>query len=251
MKRLLKLAEDKRSPFLNTILGAVCAFVSGSINAGGFIVFGQYTSHVTGVIASAADAIVFPRSGIIFKSGMLVFCFFVGAILATLLIQYAQKLKLHSRFALAFLVGGLVLLILGGWIYFYHVTQHWALIMELGFSLSMGIQNATVTRLSGYEIRATHMTGIVTDLGIESGKWLFDRKSINLDKFKLLFLIVSSFFIGGICGFFTFSSSLGSSSLFLYGGILVGLSIFPVFKDFQIRRRYVKVMRKRRGRKLK
>ena len=45
-------------------------------------------------------------------------------------------------------------------------------------SFSMGVQNATITRVSGAVIRTTHLTGVVTDMGIEGVQyvlWLWDR----------------------------------------------------------------------------
>jgi uncharacterized membrane protein YoaK (UPF0700 family) len=35
----------------------------------------------------------------------------------------------------------------------------------------MGLQNSLVTRLSGAIVRTTHLTGVVTDLGIEAARW--------------------------------------------------------------------------------
>jgi uncharacterized membrane protein YoaK (UPF0700 family) len=37
--------------------------------------------------------------------------------------------------------------------------------------LAMGMQNSLVTRLSGSVVRTTHLTGVVTDLGIEAARW--------------------------------------------------------------------------------
>jgi anti-anti-sigma regulatory factor len=42
---------------------------------------------------------------------------------------------------------------------------------------AMGLQNATITKISGAVIRTTHLTGVTTDLGIESVQyltWCFD-----------------------------------------------------------------------------
>ena len=239
MKRLFKLAEDKRTPLLNNLLGAICAFVSGAINAGGFISLGQYTSHITGVVATAADSVALQNIVLAIKSVGFVFQFFLGAFFATLLIQYAQTLKLHSRFALAFLVNGCVLVFLGIWTWI-HPQYHSLLILELGLFFSMGIQNATVTQLSNYELRATHMTGIVTDLGIETSKWIFDRAIFDSHRIRVLLLILTSFFIGGLSGAFSFKSSWGTLSLIGYGGVLIFLAIFPVYKDTHIRMRYFK-----------
>ena len=36
---------------------------------------------------------------------------------------------------------------------------------------AMGLQNSLVTRLSGAVVRTTHLTGVLTDLGIEGARW--------------------------------------------------------------------------------
>jgi hypothetical protein len=40
-------------------------------------------------------------------------------------------------------------------------------------SAAMGLQNATITRISGNVVRTTHLTGVVTDLGLEGVQYLF------------------------------------------------------------------------------
>ena len=42
-------------------------------------------------------------------------------------------------------------------------------------SLAMGLQNATITRISGGTVRTTHVTGVMTDLGMESAVWFMRR----------------------------------------------------------------------------
>jgi len=39
-------------------------------------------------------------------------------------------------------------------------------------SMAMGLQNATVTKISGSEVRTTHLTGVITDLGLEGVQYL-------------------------------------------------------------------------------
>src|SRR3990167_2192193 len=58
------------------------------------------------------------------------------------------------------------------------VTLNWRTpfavpVTVLLLSFIMGLQNATVTKMSSSQIRTTHMTGVVTDLGIELGKMLY------------------------------------------------------------------------------
>ena len=41
----------------------------------------------------------------------------------------------------------------------------------------MGLQNALITKISRAEIRTTHVTGLVTDIGIEMGKLIYWNKN--------------------------------------------------------------------------
>ncbi len=43
----------------------------------------------------------------------------------------------------------------------------------------MGLQNAVITKLSHAEIRTTHVTGVVTDIGIELGKLSYCNRNSN------------------------------------------------------------------------
>jgi uncharacterized membrane protein YoaK (UPF0700 family) len=77
---------------------------------------------------------------------------------AALLAAFAVLVELHGRAAVA---SGVEMLSLAG----------------VG-SLAMGLQNATITRISGGVVRTTHVTGVLTDLGLELARlslWLRDR----------------------------------------------------------------------------
>ena len=73
----------------------------------------------------------------------------------------------------------------------------------------MGMHNTVMTVLSGGIIRSTHMTGTVTDLGIELGKVLYYRRSknpklpdiaVNRPKMRLLLALLAAFILGGVVG---------------------------------------------------
>ena len=51
-----------------------------------------------------------------------------------------------------------------------------ALWLTLLPSLAMGLQNATITRISGGVVRTTHVTGVLTDLGHETAIWALRRR---------------------------------------------------------------------------
>jgi uncharacterized membrane protein YoaK (UPF0700 family) len=104
----------------------------------------------------------------------------------------------------------------------------------------MGLQNAMITKLSGAEIRTTHMTGIVTDLGIELGKLFYwnrskadaDRYAViaNRAKLRIHGTMLASFFVGGLTGAIGFKH-VGYASTVPLAAALVALAIVPVADD--------------------
>ena len=70
-------------------------------------------------------------------------------------------------------------------------------------SAACGLQNAMATTHRGAIIRTTHVTGILTDLGIMLGV-LFKGKKIDTRKAKLFIIIVTGFIIGGVLGSYFF-----------------------------------------------
>ena len=95
--------------------------------------------------------------------------------------------------------------------------------------LAMGMQNSLVTNLSGAVIRTTHLTGVVTDLGIESARWhywLFTRYTSTRGarpspvKAVLLLTILSAFTIGAISGAL-FTMNRGPSAMLVPSAALL------------------------------
>ncbi|MGF6661207.1 uncharacterized membrane protein YoaK (UPF0700 family) [Paraburkholderia atlantica] len=97
-----------------------------------------------------------------------------------------------------------------------------------------------ITKLSGAEIRTTHMTGIVTDLGIELGKLFYWNRSALVDdehavianraKLKIHGTMLAAFFVGGLLGAIGFKH-VGYVSTVPLAGVLVTLAIVPVVDD--------------------
>jgi len=72
----------------------------------------------------------------------------------------------------------------------------------------MGLQNALITKISKAEIRTTHVTGLLTDLGLELGRLIYwnqghkQSEQVRADRRRLRIhaSLVLAFFIGGISG---------------------------------------------------
>jgi len=94
----------------------------------------------------------------------------------------------------------------------------------------MGLQNATITKLSGARICTTHATGMVTDIGIEFGRAFYGlmRRSsgVHADRKKLGILLaqVGAFLIGGIVGALGYKA-LGFQFSLPLAAVLLGISV--------------------------
>ena len=121
-----------------------------------------------------------------------------------------------------------------------HIALHVSLTVML-LCFIMGLQNAIITKISSSVIRTTHVTGMVTDLGIEFGKYIYWNKNAKLDgmvianrsKMRLLGSLLLMFFSGGLAGVLGFQH-LGFSATIPLAAILMILAVVPVFDDLRI-----------------
>jgi uncharacterized membrane protein YoaK (UPF0700 family) len=66
-------------------------------------------------------------------------------------------------------------------------------------SFTAGLQNAMTTYFSGAIVRTTHVTGTLTDIGVELGAIVVGREG-QMWKLCLLIIFYLGFFIGGVLG---------------------------------------------------
>ena len=204
------LDVNNRSLQTNTRLGAVLAYVAGATNAGGFLAVGTYTSHMTGVVSALADQLVLGNLVLAAAALGALLAFLLGAMTTAWLVNWGLREKLASAYGLPLLLESALLLIFG---IFGAAIQVWSNffvpLTVLLLCFIMGLQNAVITKISKAEIRTTHVTGLVTDLGIELGKLLYINRTqtslaepvrANRQKLCLHLLLVSSFFIGAVSG---------------------------------------------------
>lgn len=204
MRSARALVAHRRSAGNDLVLATILAGIAGAANAGGFFALGQYTSHMTGYLSQLADNLAIANFWISFISALAISAFISGAGFSTILINWAREKASHQQYAWPLAIQGAFM-----------VCFSWGGIFttEIGrlFSLSclcfiMGMQNATITKISSARIRTTHATGMITDIGIEFGRFAFSvvrpRSGVapDLQKLRILIQLVSSFLIGGIVG---------------------------------------------------
>jgi len=240
---LYSLTSRQRHRRANVALGGVLAFVAGAINAGGFLAVQRYTSHMTGIVSSIADDLFLGQTALAMAGVSSLLAFIAGAATTAALVNWARRRDMHGEFALALAVEAVLLLIFG------ILGANLELLIDvfvpstvLLLCFIMGLQNAMVTKISNAEIRTTHVTGVVTDLGIELGRMLYWNKAappegmpaVRADRRKLLTLslILSAFFLGGLTGAWAFKH-IGFSATLPIAALLMALAAPPLLQDIK------------------
>lgn len=238
-----QLTGPERSQRADRHLGLLLATVAGALNAGGFLAVRQYTSHVTGAVSSMADNLVLGDWALVVDAVAGVLSFLLGAMTCAVLVNWARRRRLRSEYATALLLEALLILVFG--LMGAQLAHNEALFVPLTVVLLcfiMGLQNAVITKVSNAVIRTTHMTGIVTDMGIELGKMVYlNRPATDLppvranhDRLKLLSGLLMCFLGGGVVGAFGFQR-LGYVSTVPLAVVLATLALVPVLDDLRAR----------------
>ena len=239
MHYLRGLSGPERTDASNRRLGRSLAFVAGAVNAGGFFAVGQYTSHMSGVVSSLADNAVLGEARLLLAGLISLAAFFLGAATSAILINWGRLHNAHSRYALPLLLEAALLLSFGLFgaelATLGHVTAIVAMLCYV-----MGLQNAIITKASRAEIRTTHVTGLVTDIGIELGKLLYwngdapANHRVRADHHRLCLLgsLLALFLAGGLAGAWGFKH-WGYATTVPLAAVLLLLSVVPVLDDMR------------------
>jgi len=221
-------------------LGAVLCFVAGAINAGGFLAVGMYTSHMSGVVSSMADNAVLGQWLAVWIGLWSVLAFVGGAMTTALMVRWALRRNLRSAYSRPLLVGALLLLVFG--LFGAAIDARSVALVPYAVVLLcfiMGLQNALITKRSNAEIRTTHITGLVTDLGIELGNLFYVNRSFrdapkvraNRTKIGNYLKLLTSFLLGALTGAWGFKA-VGYIATVPLALVLVVLVVRPVLFDF-------------------
>ena len=232
----------QRSPEANLRLGLVLSFVAGATNAGGFLAVGSYTSHMTGIVSSMADDMVLGHLGLALAGLTCLIAFLMGAMCTAIMVNWGLRQQLRSSYSLPLLLESFALLIFGlfgaaiaAW------SQVFLPITVVLLCFIMGLQNAVITKISKADIRTTHITGLVTDIGIELGKWVYINRSsatpsvrANRQRLQVHSGLVLGFLLGGLFGALGFNY-VGYVTTVPLAGLLWLLSLRPLLDDLRQR----------------
>lgn len=156
-------------------LAITLAWVAGYTNVITILTCGTVTSHVSGTL-SQWGRILFHGQWAGFATFLLAM-FLAGAFISGLCTETGRRRGWESIYVLPMAIQAVLLTAFAINVELHNVDE-----IEVGkglylmtglASLAMGLQNATITRISNGVVRTTHMTGVFTDLGLESAHHVF------------------------------------------------------------------------------
>jgi uncharacterized membrane protein YoaK (UPF0700 family) len=232
---LRRLTARERSTAANWQLAALLAFTAGAVDVSGYLAFHQFTSHMSGTVAGlAADLDRFGPRSLLLPTAIL-FSFLAGAAFCALIVNWERRREREGLFAFPVLIEALLLASL---VLPWPLRHTLLALCTLGFA--MGLQNAIITKISHAEIRTTHITGIVTDIGIEFGKALYWNRSAHRtptvaadrDRLVLLIMLVLLFSSGGALGAYAYPH-IGLLLMLPLATLLALPTILPLAADLR------------------
>jgi uncharacterized membrane protein YoaK (UPF0700 family) len=169
------------------------SWVAGYTNVILFILCAVVTAHATGNVTHLGQRLAELRVIDAWRSGgWLVVLFLGGAVSSAIMTEGARRRGMVSKYVLPIAVEAALLCALAVLIRLFGLdsdtrvtfADHPKLTYALSgiASFAMGLQNATITRISGSVVRTTHVTGVVTDLGLEGVQylmWLRDKTRVR------------------------------------------------------------------------
>jgi uncharacterized membrane protein YoaK (UPF0700 family) len=246
VRRLRFLTNRHRAPSTNIALGLLLAFNAGAVNAGGFLVLHMYTSHMTGFASQLADGMVLGNLTLLLNALGAILAFVSGAAVCAVLVNWGRQHRMHGVYALPLVLEAALMFPFGlmGAITLTWATPFAVPLTVLLLSFIMGLQNAVASKTSGGSIRTTHMTGNITDVGIELGKMLYwngraraAEAAVRHDRARMRRAggLVGMFVLGGAMGALGFKY-VGFVCVVPLAALLLALSIPPLLRDIPRRR---------------
>lgn len=165
---------------------------AGFINAVVLGFFRTPVSHMTGAISHLGLDLANGREADALASGSIVLGFVGGAVLGGIIVG-ALKLVPGRRYGVAMLIEGALL---GAATAFFILKLRYGLPLV---ALACGLQNAMSSSYCGLVIRTTHVTGLVTDIGVLIGHWIRHRQ-VDLWKLRFFVMVFLAFALGGLMG---------------------------------------------------
>lgn len=163
-------------------LAITLAWVAGYSNIIAVLTCGTVISHVSGTTSSLGRDVAEGKWRLAAFALFLLVTFLLGAALSGFTTELGRRRGWRSIYVVPMMIQALLLTAFA-----IGVELHGDRLIDGGLtlyamtgvgSMAMGLQNATITRISSGVVRTTHVTGVLTDLGLELVQflwWLRDK----------------------------------------------------------------------------
>ena len=172
--------------------GALLAGSAGFVNAVLLSFFQVPVSHMSGAVSHLGVAIASRPLLDALSAMTIITAFFLGSVVSGVVVGRDTALP-GRRYAVVLLIQGLSLTVAGSCLHARLATG-----VPLA-AFACGIQNAMSSSYYGLAMRTTHVTGMVTDLGVIVGHWLRHRR-FSRWKARVLAVMTAAFLVGGVLG---------------------------------------------------
>jgi len=184
---------SQKTPAWILVGGAVLTCIAGSVNAVGFLgVHHQALSHMSGTASIFSTDLALGRFGAAAHAGLVLLFFFLGCMVSGMIVR-RSTLRVGRRYGVALAVESGLLF--GAALFLRQGSDYGDYLA----AMACGLQNALATTYSGAVIRTTHITGIVTDLGIAAGHFI-RAEPVETRRVVIHLVLVGGFILGGILG---------------------------------------------------
>ena len=167
------------------------ALNAGMVNVLGlFTVLHQSVSHMTGNVSMLAMSLLDWQPDHFIYLALVVICFVIGSFYSGLILGNSNvTFGHHYGFPLSLVAIFLFLT----WLLLPYFPRYGLLCA----CVAMGVQNAMVSHYKGAIIRTTHLSGVLTDIGLTIG---YKVRGLKIENRRILlhFLIFTGFLVGGL-----------------------------------------------------
>lgn len=237
---MIRHTGERRTYQHNLKLAILLSLTAGFVNAAGLLAFSTLTTNVTGHAALLAIDLQMGKFDAASTILQWLLLFLAGATFSSWYIGWKGKYKRYV-YTVPLLIEFSLLCLVALYAWWKSQINIPTASIAGGLLFAMGMQNALVTVISRSVVRTTHLTGILTDLGIALAEMMHAGFSLSRSLKQRLVLrvnIISFFLFGGITGAFFFNL-WAYPSFFIPSGIIMFIIFYDAFKT-----RYKKTARR-------
>lgn len=206
--------RDHLAALLNVRKWLLLVFASGCVNSGGWLAAARFTTHVTGFATLAGIQMTNRQWLDALSISSIPIYFMAGAMISGMLIDRRIQKDLPPLYGLPLMLSAalLGLVALGGELEWFDSfgkpeSPSTDYLLLLLLALASGLQNGAVTTATGAVMRATHMTGLTTDLGLGLVRYYYlsaPERRMEVRATLIRILTLGAFVAGSIAGAYLF-----------------------------------------------